>query len=169
MQYGIIGLISSLECYDPDNRHPNFEAYSRSRVRGEIIDGLRRLMFVPFKHKDNTSPFNFSSINDYRKSHSHNNGDGEGETIEASIEDKKSPTPLANLQIKDNLDFLTRGLSRDKKLVLILYYYENMTMKDTGKVMGVTESRICQLHPEIIAQIKQKLKDRNLNYADFAN
>lgn len=51
-------------------------------------------------------------------------------------------------------------LKHDAKVVLSLYYYEDLTLKEIGEVMGKTESRICQIHNEVMAKLARRLKMR---------
>lgn len=55
------------------------------------------------------------------------------------------------------IEYLFRGLSRDARLILALYYYENLTMQEIGHVIGVHESRVSQIHADCLSSIKQRL------------
>jgi RNA polymerase sigma factor for flagellar operon FliA len=50
-------------------------------------------------------------------------------------------------------------LPEKEKLVLSLYYWEELTMKEIGKVMDLTEGRVCQLHNQALLRLKGKLKN----------
>jgi RNA polymerase sigma factor FliA len=50
-------------------------------------------------------------------------------------------------------------LPKKERLVLILYYCEELTMKEIGKILAVTESRVCQLHTKAILSLKSMLHD----------
>ncbi|MEA4825748.1 MAG: FliA/WhiG family RNA polymerase sigma factor [Clostridium sp.] len=66
-----------------------------------------------------------------------------------TIEDEKSPNPEKALEEQEQVEYLTRALellNEKDNTVLSLYYYEGMTLKEIGKVLGVSESRVCQLH-----------------------
>lgn len=52
------------------------------------------------------------------------------------------------------------GLKKDERLVLSLYYYEELTMREIGQVMDRTESRICQIHNEVMSKLARRLKKR---------
>ena len=45
-------------------------------------------------------------------------------------------------------------------MIITLYYYEGLTMKDIGSIFGVTESRVCQIHKRILKQLRTKLADK---------
>ncbi|OFH98054.1 RNA polymerase sigma-D factor [Clostridium acetireducens DSM 10703] len=78
-----------------------------------------------------------------------------------TIEDKNSPSPEKNLEHKEQLEYLEKALNllnEKDKTVLSLYYYEELTLKEIGKVLGVSESRVCQLHGRAIVHLRKMLK-----------
>ncbi|SMC17774.1 RNA polymerase sigma factor for flagellar operon FliA [Clostridium acidisoli DSM 12555] len=81
-----------------------------------------------------------------------------------TIKDEDSPSPEMALEEKEEVEYLTKALDLLKekdKTVLSLYYYENFTLKEIGHVLGVSESRVCQLHTRAIVHLRsamQKLK-----------
>lgn len=54
-------------------------------------------------------------------------------------------------------------LKKEERLVLSLYYYEDLTLREIGKIMSKTESRICQIHAEVMAKLSRRLK-HNINH-----
>jgi RNA polymerase sigma factor for flagellar operon FliA len=56
------------------------------------------------------------------------------------------------------LNFL-QALPEKKRLVMTLYYYEDLTFKEIGKVLEVSESRVCQIHSQVIGTLRTKLKE----------
>lgn len=78
-----------------------------------------------------------------------------------TIEDEKSPSPEKSLEEKEEIEYLTMAidtLNEKDKMVLTLYYYEGLTLKQIGNVLGVSESRVCQLHTRAILHLKKALK-----------
>jgi len=73
------------------------------------------------------------------------------------IEDKKTPDPLHLLHQKDVLDLITRHLTRKERLILVMYYYEGLTMREIGDILELTESRVCQIHSNIMQRLKVQL------------
>lgn len=61
---------------------------------------------------------------------------------------------LENMEIKDRLKKAIDGLPEKERLVLSLYYYEELTMKEAGRVMDLTESRVCQLHAQAVLRLR---------------
>ncbi len=76
------------------------------------------------------------------------------------LEDKKGDDPTRKLQRKDLMRLVTRGLSRNERLILILYYYEELTMKEIGATLNLSESRVSQMHSAIIQRLQAQLKRR---------
>jgi len=87
------------------------------------------------------------------------------------IEDKRQPTPLTVVQKRekgDEREFLTTGLSKRERLILILHYYEGMTMKQIGEqVLGLGESGVSRVHKKLleILRVRSNLEDRLLQPA----
>jgi len=65
---------------------------------------------------------------------------------------------LVNMEIKDKLKKAIDRLPEKERLVLSLYYFEELTMKETGRVMALTESRVCQLHAQAVTRLKSMVK-----------
>lgn len=71
---------------------------------------------------------------------------------------------LARSELRDILKKAIDRLPEKEKLVLSLYYYEELTMKEIGEVMNLTESRVCQLHSKAVLRMKGELKGLNGDY-----
>jgi len=76
------------------------------------------------------------------------------------LEDKRGQNPVTEAQRRDLKALITRGLSRAERLILILYYYEEMTMKEIGATLDLSESRISQMHSSILTRLKSQLQQR---------
>ncbi len=76
------------------------------------------------------------------------------------IEDKRGRDPVTEIQKKDLKELITRGLTRAERLILILYYYEEMTMKEIGATLDLSESRVSQMHSSILKRLKDQLDAR---------
>jgi RNA polymerase sigma factor for flagellar operon FliA len=87
--------------------------------------------------------------------------DGSREVREIDVlEDTEQINPLGEIQRKDLKNLLTRGLSRAERLIVILYYYEEMTMKEIGQTLDLSESRVSQMHSSILARLKAQMAHR---------
>lgn len=66
------------------------------------------------------------------------------------------PSPIDYTERELIREYLTRGLKEQDRLIITLYYYERLTMAEIGQVMGVSESRVCQRHAEIVDQLRER-------------
>ncbi|MBN1051196.1 FliA/WhiG family RNA polymerase sigma factor [Clostridium botulinum] len=83
------------------------------------------------------------------------------------IEDKNSPSPEDELEEKEKLEVLSDAiklLKEKEQLILNLYYYEKLTLKEIGAILSVSESRVCQLHARSISNLREAMK--KLHYID---
>ncbi|NLX05724.1 MAG: FliA/WhiG family RNA polymerase sigma factor [Phycisphaerae bacterium] len=80
------------------------------------------------------------------------------------LEDRRSDDPVVEMQKKDVKELIMRGLSRTERLIILLYYYEEMTMKEIGKTLDLSESRVSQMHSAIVKRLKQHLLDRRREF-----
>jgi RNA polymerase sigma factor for flagellar operon FliA len=76
------------------------------------------------------------------------------------IEDFRQPNPVDIVQRGDLQTLITKGLSRAERLIVILYYYEEMTMKEIGLTLDLSESRVSQMHSSILARLKAQMQHR---------
>ncbi len=76
------------------------------------------------------------------------------------IKDESQRNPFSEIQRKDVKDLITKGLSRAERLIVVLYYYEEMTMKEIGATLDLSESRVSQMHSSILARLKAQMQHR---------
>jgi RNA polymerase sigma factor for flagellar operon FliA len=96
----------------------------------------------------------------------YNEGDGEKDIREIDvIKDQKSKDPLTEAQKRDLKNLLTKGLTRAERLIIVLYYYEEMTMKEIGATLDLSESRVSQMHSSIVARLKAQMNTRKKEFA----
>ena len=92
--------------------------------------------------------------------------DGEKNIREIDIiKDEKSNNPVIEAQKQDLKGLLTKGLTRAERLIIVLYYYEEMTMKEIGATLDLSESRVSQMHSSIIARLKAQMNSRKKEFA----
>lgn len=84
------------------------------------------------------------------------------------LEDRKGMDPVREMQRKDLKELMTRGLSRAERLIIILYYFEEMTMKEIGATLDLSESRVSQMHSGILARLRAQIADRRREIAEAA-
>ncbi|WP_447972089.1 sigma-70 family RNA polymerase sigma factor [Nitrospira sp. Kam-Ns4a] len=88
--------------------------------------------------------------------------EAEGHAMLRSLVDTQHPDPLSLVVSEDIRQGLARAiesLPEKERLVLTLYYYEELTMKEIGRVLKVTESRVCQIHAKAILKLKALVAD----------
>jgi RNA polymerase sigma factor for flagellar operon FliA len=86
--------------------------------------------------------------------------DGDEEKEMEKIEilaDRKSVDPVDTIQQHDALEMITGSLTKKERLIILMYYYEGLTMRVIGEIMELTESRVCQIHSNVMARLKAQL------------
>jgi RNA polymerase sigma factor for flagellar operon FliA len=87
-------------------------------------------------------------------------GQGDQIALIDTIEDADAPDPqgtLSQTEMKEAMADAIARLPEREKLVVTLYYYEELTLREIGEVLGVTESRVSQLHTKAILRLKARL------------
>ena len=77
------------------------------------------------------------------------------------FEDVKAENPFASLKTRELRQAVAEcigSLPEKERLVVSLYYYEDLNMKEIGNVLGITESRVCQIHTKAVARLRSKLR-----------
>ncbi len=86
------------------------------------------------------------------------------------LEDASAPSPLATLEARERREMLGRvidGLPEKERQVLALYYYEELTMQEAGKVLGVSESRVSQIHSSAMLRLRTSLRRQRVAAGDL--
>ena len=87
---------------------------------------------------------------------------GDSVSLLDTISDPRADDPqesLASSEVKDRLTDGISSLPEREQLVIALYYYENLTLREIGEVLGVTESRVSQLHTKAVMRLKSALQE----------
>ncbi len=190
---GTLGLVKAARSFDP-TREAEFKTYAYIRIRGSVIDELRRRSFVPaavhgqIKQARNAyqqhigqhgkpptddqlaAALNISTAQLYkvleeaRKQHflSIHGLSEESSAHEALVPPDEAPSPDSQAERSEMLDRLSKAileLPKRDRIVLILYYERDLTMKETAQVLGVTESRVSQLHASAMFKLSMKLRE----------
>src|SRR5436309_13967391 len=80
-----------------------------------------------------------------------------------TLEDTKAEDPVSAFETEETKYLLARAINtlpEREKIVVTLYYYEGLTLAEIGQVLGVTESRICQMHTKAVLQLRVKLAEQ---------
>ena len=81
-----------------------------------------------------------------------------------TLEDTKAEDPVQAFESEETKYLLAKAINtlpEREKIVVTLYYYEGLTLAEIGQVLGVTESRICQMHTKAVLQLRGKLADQD--------
>jgi RNA polymerase sigma factor for flagellar operon FliA len=175
---GIIGLIDAMNKYKKDKKN-QFKTYAEFRIRGEIIDELRKQDWMTRsernkqkkykKAKSNLTeelgraptPLEMSNVlpfksRDMIRMEQYESGDTikqyvEGETC--SVESLQN-SEFENYSLKKTLTVIMDELPRTMRLILTLKYFEDLNFFEISKVVNLSEGRICQLHAEALELLK---------------
>ncbi len=194
IQSGMIGLLEAAQKYD-GSKGASFETYAGIRIRGAIVDEMRKGDWAPRSVHRNARKIN-EAINDIEARTGRDAKDSEiaacldmelddyhamnkdcasarlfslEESLEGDDEhpDHQLPDPSASEPgahvIKNNMkQVLAHEVGRlpeREKLVLSLYYEEELNLKEIGEVLGVSESRVSQIHSQAASRLRARLSD----------
>jgi RNA polymerase sigma factor FliA len=85
------------------------------------------------------------------------------------LADERTPDPALEAQRRDLRDLILRGFEPMERLLIILYYFEEMTMREIGQTLGISESRVSQLHTLLVERIRADLERRRWAHEMIAN
>lgn len=192
ISYGIFGLIDAIDKFDLD-KGVKFETYASLRIRGAILDSIRKLDWVPRtlrqKQKqmdqvylelenelghmpsevDVANKLNISvvEVQELEKKNTIASLISLDEYVEQNAEtnlnslrqnNENQPEYLYEQQeLKANLAEAIDKLTDKEKLVITLYYFEDLTLKEISSIMSISESRVSQLHTKAVSRLKLKL------------
>ncbi|MFO0972776.1 MAG: sigma-70 family RNA polymerase sigma factor [Phycisphaerae bacterium] len=76
--------------------------------------------------------------------------------------DLRAIDPEQRVSRKLLTEYITRGLNKEERLVLVLYYYEGLTMAEIGMVLNLSESRVSQIHKDVIDRLRRRFNDEGV-------
>ena len=192
LQAGMLGLIEAVGKFDA-SKGASFETYAGIRIRGSMIDEIRRGDWVPRSVHKNARTIAAIikdieqstgrdardtevaqklgvEVSEYRQmlmdvSNGHMmdfDGMGVSEDFFSKGLSESSLTPLERIQKEDFRNSLASAIAtlpEREKLVLALYYDEELNLKEIGEVMGVSESRISKINSQAMLRLQSRLKD----------
>jgi len=192
MQAGMLGLLEAAKNYNAD-KGASFETYASIRVRGAMLDEIRKNDWTPRSVHRNTRKISEAvrqienktgrdardvevasslalSLKDYHQMLQDSNGSKifgfedigiQEDSVSESVAGL-STSPLEGLQHEDfrrNLAKGIEGLPERERLVLTLYYEEELNLREVGEVLGVSESRASQIHSQAMLRLQSRLKE----------
>lgn len=192
IQSGMIGLLEASKNYD-FSKGASFETYASIRIRGSMLDEIRKGDWAPRSVHRNTrkiaeavreienlvgrDPRNAEvaqnlnmNLDEYHQLLQESNGSrmyafydvGLSEDVMAEGMTVTSPSPLDGLQQDDFKQSLAKGvetLPERERLVLKLYYDEELNLREVGEILGVSESRVSQIHSQAMGRLQSRLKE----------
>ena len=194
IQSGMIGLLDAAKHYSA-TKGANFETYAGIRIRGAMLDEVRKSDWTPRSvHRNmremaevvrkienakgqDASPVDIAeglgvSIEDYHKLVQDaascrlfsfdQMGSSEDESSPADHARDERPGPFDHIQdagFRDALAGAIGTLPEREKLVLSLYYDEDMNLREIGEVLEVSESRVCQIHGQALIRLRSRLAE----------
>ncbi len=201
---GILGLNEAIERFDP-TRGTKFETYAVTRIRGAILDELRKLDWLSrtarrkfhayqkaadelsqetgaeasaeqIRKRLGVSPELYRSyLRAVEAAHAATTLSTPSLPVEEGEEDATDPLeevpdpnavePLDRLAREELLAHIMRYLEQlpeRKRLVIVLYYYEGLTFREIGELLQLTESRVCQIHAQVLEELRRHLRAHDL-------
>ncbi|MEM8835390.1 MAG: FliA/WhiG family RNA polymerase sigma factor [Planctomycetota bacterium] len=144
------------------------QAFEKQHGRAPTVDELQQRLGVDGEEIKKILR-DGSAVNVTSLSRRYYQGDGSREVREIDvINDQTQADPLSEVQGRDLKDLLTKGLSRAERLIVVLYYYEDMTMKEIGATLDLSESRVSQMHSSIIQRLKAQMQHREREFEPAA-
>lgn len=181
---GVIGLMDALEKFDP-GRGLQFQTYAVPRIRGAMVDALRSSDWVPRSVREKIRSIDAAqarlekelgraptdpevaaalgiSVQDLRATYakmSYANVVSIDEMDSGDGGDRYEPPSLAELDdVPEGFLRAVHELPERDRVVVALYYWEGLTLAEIGLVLGVTESRVSQLHSRAMMTLRRKLR-----------
>lgn len=181
-QVGMMGLLEAWRRYgsEPDAQ---FESYAFKRIRGAMLDELRRLDWRPRQLRQQVHSHNQvqrelhnrlgrapseqelaaaldCSVDEVRQLAYASQAEAL-QSLEEWLENGgKAPTTESDdIDMAMTISKVLATLDKREQLLLSLYYQQELNMKEIALVLGLTESRVCQLHKQCVLQLKQRLVD----------
>lgn len=188
IQVGMVGLIEAARSFDPTKGF-EFEHFALSRVRGAILDEVRRQSFLPrsavaFNKSENEAIHTLSAElgrtpnqielaefmgKDIEEFHKERGQAKRFETYSMEVvNDEVMSMPgdsnmqpevmVEEAQFMDAVMEAIDHLPEREKMVMSLYYVEELNLKEIGEVLGVSESRISQILSTVVKKLRQELR-----------
>ena len=77
------------------------------------------------------------------------------------LEDRRAIDPIGELHRRDMMDFITRSLTHKERFIITQYYQVGHTMREIGEMLELTESRVCQIHSNVMSRLKGLLGQKS--------
>ncbi len=152
-QFGVEGLSEAIDRFDPEYG-TKFETYAIQRIRGKIIDELRKLQIKPRNNYDEKGNLRYTNVS-LDVTHDSDDGYSLHEVIPSG--EPRPEEVVTKNEMKDLLIAAIKELSERDRLIISLYYYENLNYKEIAEALDITVSRVSQIHTKVMKTLKSKL------------
>ena len=170
ISYGLIGLISAIERFEPAREIERANAKLEHQLRRAPTDNemAEALGTTVEEFQESLVRISNSSVVALDELWTVSDASGDQVSLLDTIQDPAAIDPAQEMDLTDMKDRLADAIARlpeREKLVVALYYYENLTLREIGEVLGVTESRVSQLHTKAVLRLKSRLQGDPLSEA----
>lgn len=155
-QFGVEGLSEAIDRFDPDFG-TKFETYAIQRIRGKIIDELRKLQIKPRANYQNQDP-NKVVYRNVSIDQPYDNEDGFTLSDVIPSEYDAPDEEYHALEERELLIEAIKNLAERDRLIITLYYYEHMNYKEISQALEITVSRVSQLHSKIMKDLRKQIE-----------
>lgn len=158
-QFGVEGLNEAVDRFNP-NFGTKFETYAIQRIRGKIIDELRKAQIKPRKiNKEDPSQPVYSNVS---LNHPLNQEES-GLLYEVLPADIATPEEVTEKkEDKELLLDAIKKLNKRDRMIITLYYFEHLRYKEIADVLNISVSRVSQIHAKVIGNLKSLLEKVNV-------
>lgn len=156
---GVLGLAEAWERFDPQ-RGVAFEAFAVPRVKGAIVDAIRASDWVPRKARQKARQTGESLVLLVSMDSSQPSEDGDRSTVER-LADETADLPgdeLLAAEGRHGLMASLNSLPERERMIVTLHYFQGVQLAEIAKSLGVTESRVSQLHTRALKMLRDGLE-----------
>lgn len=160
--FGSLGLIEAVERFEP-GRGFQFPTFASRRIHGAMLDGLRGADLLSRTERRKVKAGQRREPKPIGLHHVvGKDDDGRVVRMVDTMIDCAADSPQATIELQDEGRSLLRGLSTRKRLLLLLYYSEECSMKSIGEQLGISESRVSQIHSQLIGYLRNRFQPQTV-------
>ena len=193
LSFGVLGLLDAVDRFEPERGYV-FQTFAVPRIRGAILDELRRYDWISRSGREKLQKFE-RTLEEIAKTNGRTDDKSlmsamgmdeqsykdlleiasrsyvvslddvlaldEGDMQREDVVDDDRPGALEIIEQSEETDMVVEALKKlpeRERTLLSLYYYEGLTLKEIGLVLGVTESRVSQLHGRALSLLRAEIK-----------
>jgi RNA polymerase sigma factor for flagellar operon FliA len=183
---GVLGLMDAIERFEP-NRGLSFQTFAVPRIRGAIIDGMRSMDFVPRSVRDKLrviararvtleerlgripedsevaveSGIDIHQLRDLTRQATSNHANLDDFDLADELS-SAADHRVEQSDVKTSLMRVVEQLRERDQVIIALYYFEGLTLAEIGQVLGVTESRVSQVHRRATVLMRAMLVEHEM-------